>query len=111
MLNAGVLLRDGGGRIRNTPNGPADAFNAGVPTRAGLLLTAAVVPVVFTNGNPLAATGALCAQAAAIAGFGPGGLPLTAAGLVVIDTATPIDHYVAGLPVTAGGALCFAAAE
>lgn len=112
MLNAGTLLFDGAGRIRNTATGTPDAFNAGVPTRAGLLLTALAGGNAFVNGMPFfQIAGALCAQAAAPTGYAQGGLPITAAGMVAIDANGAIDHYLAGLPFTAADRLCLAAAE
>lgn len=112
MLNAGALLFDGAGRIRNTATGSPDAYNAGVPTRAGLLLTALSAPNAFVNGAPfLQVPGALCAQAAAPTGYSQGGLPITSAGMVAVDANGAIASYTAGLPFTAAGRLCLAAAE
>lgn len=112
MLNAGTLLFNAAGRIRNTATGAADAFNAGVPTEGGLLLTALAAPDVFVNGMPFfAASGALCAQATTPTGYAQGGLPITAAGLVAVDTNGAIDHYHAGLPFTAADRLCLAPTE
>lgn len=112
MLNAGTLLFDGAGRIRNTATGSPDAYNAGVPTRAGLLMIALSAPNAFVNGTPFfQIAGALCAQAAAPTGYAQGGLPITAAGMVAIDANGAIDHYLAGLPFTAADRLCLAAAE
>lgn len=112
MLNAGTLLFDAAGRIRNTATGTPDGFNAGVATRGGLLLTALSAPNAFVNGMPFfQISGALCAQSAAPTSYAQGGLPITPAGLVAVDANGAIDHYLAGLPFTAADRLCLAAAE
>lgn len=114
MLNASALLFNAGGRVRNTATGPADAFNASVPTRAGLLYIALAGPAAYVNGLPLVSSGsggALCFQAGATVGFSTGGLPIAASGGVAVDTGGAIDHYSNGLPFTAADRLCLAVAE
>jgi hypothetical protein len=111
VLNAGVLLFDGTGRIRNTTTGPPNAFNAAIDTRNGLLLLSVGTPSVFVNGAPFDNVGALCVSGGGIVGYAQGGLPITIDNQIAADNATAIGSYVAGLPFTTGGKLALAVAE
>jgi hypothetical protein len=112
MLNAGVLLFNGTGRIRNTTSAPTDG-NGGTPTIQGLLAAAPIVAVEnFHDGTGFVADGRISIDSSgAIVAYSQGGLPMTVEGRIAVDTVQAITHYNAGLPFTVLGRLVLAAAE
>lgn len=111
MINAGPLLFNGAGRIRNTATAPT-AFNAALGSVNGLLSVDLNGPQMWANGTPFVSSGKLSVQTAGVvAGYSQGGLPINDAGAVAIDTAGAIAFYNAGLPYTAASRLAFAVAE
>jgi hypothetical protein len=115
VLNAGVLSKDGTGRIRHSNTNPTD-FNGGTPIvvvgGANLLASFNNAPEVYVQGAPYTASGALCGTTfGAVVSYTQGGLPLTLSNEVAVDVAEAISFYNAGLPYTATGKLAIALPE
>jgi hypothetical protein len=113
MLNAGVLLFDASGRIRQTTSASTDG-NGGTPTVQGLLSAGNVTIETYWNGLPFFGNGqgTVCGESlGVIVAYAPGGIPINTLGMVKADPIEPIAYWNAGLPYTAAGALAVAFPE
>lgn len=106
MLNAGLVARNGAGRLVTQAAAPT-YFNGGTPVSAvGSLSLTLTAPVAFNGGLGYVADGSLSvANNAAVDGAGPGGLALSGGKLAVSYT-NPVVGIVAGFPVDSAGRLC-----
>jgi hypothetical protein len=111
VLNAGTLLFDASGKVRNTTSAPVD-FNAGVGSIQGLLSADSVSPQNWVNGMPFGSAGRLSVQTTgAIVAHTQGGLPINADGRIAIDVSSPVAYRNSGLPFTSAGRLALASPE
>lgn len=111
-MNAGVLLFDGAGRIRNTNALPTE-FNAGIPTNGGLLCWLNSGPQHYLGGLGFASDGRLCCADGGdtIEFYAQGAMPIVSSDRLAVLPNDPIAGYNAGLPVTPSGRLVFATVE